>query len=374
MKVAIVHDWLVELGGAEKVFTAIAELYPSADIFSLVCFLSEKELPCLAERNITTSFIQKLPFAAKKYRSYFALMPLAIEQLDFSEYDLIISSSYCVAKGIITGPDQIHISYCHSPMRYAWDLQNQYLRDSNLSKGIKSILTRYLLHKMRIWDVRSSFGVDYFIANSEFIGRRIQKTYRRSSKVIYPNIDVDKFDVVEEKQNFYITWSRLVPYKKIDLIVEAFSKMPDKKLIVIGDGPDRAKIEALSTSNIELMGYQPFSTLKTLVQNAKAVIFAAEEDFGMVPLESQAAGTPVLAYGKGGAKETIIDGETGLFFYEQSTDAIQDVVNRFEQSRHNFSPFNCRKNAEMFSDSKFKTNFSCYVEKCISEYLPAIKS
>lgn len=362
MKVAIIHDWLVDAGGAEKVLEALLDIYPQADIFTVVCFMDKEKIPWLKGRKITTSFIQKLPLAKKKYRGYFPLMPLAVEQFDLSEYHLVISSSYCVAKGVITGPDQLHVSYCHSPMRYAWDLQTQYLKESNLQRGFKSILTRWILHKMRIWDVRSSFGVDHFIANSNFIARRIEKVYRRESKVIYPNVAVADFNLQNKKKDFYFTCSRMVPYKKIDLIVEAFSLMPDKKLIVIGDGPDMSKIKAKAGSNIELLGYQSFAVLKQHMEDAKAFVFAAEEDFGIVPVEAQACGTPVIAYGKGGSLETVKDGITGVFFDKQNIESIIQAVSRFELGNE-YDPLVIREHAETFSTKRFKNEIKNFIDE-----------
>lgn len=242
MKTAIIHDWLVVYNGAEKVLEEILKIYPDADLYSTVDYLDEKDRHFIQHKKVNTTFIQKLPFSKRKYRAYLPLMPLAIEQLDLSKYDLIISSSYAVAKGVITGPDQLHISYVHSPIRYAWDLQHQYLKEAGMDKGIKGYLTRFLLHQIRNWDYRTANGVDFFMSNSDFIGRRIWKVYKRESQTVYPPVDISKFSFYPDKEDFYLTASRMVPYKKIDTIVEAFSLMPDKKLIVIGDGPDLKKL------------------------------------------------------------------------------------------------------------------------------------
>jgi len=244
-------------------------------------------------------------------------MPLAIEQLDVSKHDIILSSSHAVAKGVLTGPDQLHISYVHSPIRYAWDLQHQYLREAGLNKGLKAQAARWLLHKIRMWDYRTANGVDHFVANSQFIARRIKKVYGRTADVIYPPVDVDRFTLNENKDNYYFTASRMVPYKRIDLIVEAFSQMPDRKLVVIGDGSEMSKIKSKATKNVEILGYQPNHVMQEHMQKAKAFVFAAEEDFGITPVEAQACGTPVIAFGKGGSLETVrpfgVDNPTGLF-------------------------------------------------------------
>lgn len=358
LRVAIVHDWLTDNGGAEKVLGAILELFPQADVFTLL--RSDKFNDSqINKRKLTTSFIQRLPGASKYYRNYLPLFPIAVEQFDFSNYDLVLSSSYCVAKGVITGPDQLHISYCHSPMRYAWDLQFQYLKEAGLEHSFKGKITRLILSRLRLWDYSSSARVDFFISNSEFIKKRILKCYRRTSEVIYPPVDVDKFELNESKANYYFTCSRLVQYKKIQLIVEAFNKMPDKRLIVAGTGPEFDKIKTIANSNIELLGYVQFAELKSLIEQAKCFVFAAEEDFGIIPVEAQACGTPVIAYGKGGCLETVIDSKTGLFFYEQNIEAIVDAVSKFEEMRWDFDAI--RKHAENFSLNKFKSNFLSFV-------------
>ncbi|ARU49506.1 glycosyltransferase family 4 protein [Sulfurospirillum diekertiae] len=359
MKIAIVHDWLVTYAGAEKVLEQLLKLYPEADIFTIVDFLPKRDRAFLTGHKIMTSFIQSLPFAKTKYRNYLPLMPLAIEQFDVSIYDLVISSSHAIAKGIITGPNQKHICMCYSPIRYAWDLQHQYLKESGLDKGLKGWFAKYFLYKMRIWDSRTSNGVDQFIAISEFIQRRILKVYRRESTVIYPPVDVDSFELCTQKEDFYLTASRMVPYKKIDLIVEAFGQMPDKKLIVIGDGPDMAKIKAKAGANVVLLGYQPFDILKEHMQKAKAFIFAAEEDFGITPVEAQACGTPIIAYGKGGARETVVENETGLFFEEQTIHCLCAALHRFEAKEWNHATI--RQHSLHFSTQRFLDEVTSYI-------------
>lgn len=372
MKIAIVCDWLVTYAGAEKVLEQILNVFPEADLFAVVDFLPEGHRDFIKNKKVTTTFIQNLPKARKKYRNYLPFMPIAIEQLDVSGYDVVISSSHCVAKGVLTGPDQIHISYVHSPIRYAWDLQHQYLREAGLTHGIKSKIARLIMHYMRIWDTRTSNGVDYFIANSHFIARRIWKCYRRKAEVIYPPVDVNKFTFCDKKEDFYLTASRMVPYKKMDLIVEAFSKMPDKQLVVIGQGPDFNKIKKLAGPNVKLMGYQPDSVLQDYMQRAKAFVFAAEEDFGITPVEAQACGTPVIAFGKGGSLETvrgygIKENPTGLFFYEQKVPAVKKVIEQFEGIASQISAEDCRKHAEKFSLPMFRTKFLAYVENAMRE-------
>lgn len=358
-RVAVVHDWLVTYGGAERVLEQMLDQYPQAELFTLCDFLPDRHRGFLKGRQIQTSFLQRLPMARTRYRSYLALMPLAIERFDLRGYDLVISSSFAVAKGVITGPDQLHVCMCYSPMRYAWDLTHQYLREANLTKGVRGMLAHWLLHRMRLWDARSANGVDEFIAISQYIARRIMKVYRRPSTLLYPPVDVDRFTVRADKDDFFLTASRLVPYKRIDLIVEAFSRMPDRKLVVIGDGPEWKKISRLAGPNVHLMGAQPTEVLCDHMQRARGFVFAAEEDFGIVPVEAQACGTPVLAYARGGQTETVVDGETGLFFTEQSTDSIMEAVRRFE-SRH-FDPHRIRRNALRFSRVRFKREFHQYM-------------
>lgn len=367
MKVAIVHDWLVTYAGAERVLEQMIQAFPDAEIFAVVDFLDDSSRHWLGNKRAKTSFIQKLPFARSKYRTYLPIMPYVVEQFDLSAFDLIISSSHAVAKGVLTGPDQLHICMCYSPIRYAWDLQHQYLHESNLEKGLKSLFARWILHKIRLWDNRTPNGVDHFIAISQFISRRIEKIYRRSSEVIYPSVDTNKFTHNGVKrEDFYVTCSRMVPYKKIDLIVETFTKnFPEKELVVIGHGPDFGKIKNLAGDNVKFTGRAEFKILHNYLSSAKAFIFAAEEDFGIAPLEAQSCGTPVIAYGKGGAIETIVglDGSkpTGVFFNEQSVESLTAGVRTFEADDKLITAENCRKNALRFSEARFQKEFKDFV-------------
>ena len=363
-KIAIVHDFLYCYGGAERVLEQILRVFPDAQLFSLFDFLPAEHRGFLGGRTVIPSFLQRLPFARWKHRSYLPLMPLAIEQLDVSQYDIVISSSYVAAKGVITRADQFHVCYCHSPARFAWDLQHQYLAGTGLVRGLRSMLARMVLHYIRNWDARSANGVDAFVSNSHYVGRRIQKIYRRASTPIYPPVDVDKFPLRADKDDFYLTASRLVPYKRIDLVVDAFSRMPQKRLIVIGEGPEMKKLRSRASSNVTLMDYQSSQVLRDHMQRARAFIFAAEEDFGIVPVEAQACGTPVIAFGRGGAMESIVEGSTGVFFQEQSVASLMDAIARFEASPR----WDCqriRENAQRFSPERFRRQFSTLVE---SEY------
>ena len=366
VSVGIVADWLVTFAGAEKVIAEFIKLYPNADIYSVVDFLSDESRKKFYGKEATTSFIQRLPFAKKKYQQYLPLMPLAIEQLDVTGHDIVLSSSHAVAKGVLTGPDQLHISYVHSPIRYAWDFQHQYLREAGLNKGLKGKLARWFLHKIRIWDYRTANGVDHFIANSQFIARRIKKVYGRDADVIYPPVDVERFTLQENKEDFYFTASRMVPYKRIDLIVEAFSQMPDKKLVVIGDGSEMAKIKSRAGSNIEILGYQPDDVMQDYMRRTRAFVFAAEEDFGITPVEAQASGTPVIAFGKGGVLETIRPyGErnaTGVFFSEQTAESLINAVRHFDTIKDSILPKDCRENALKFSAQRFHDELDEYIK------------
>lgn len=375
-RVAVVHEWFASYAGSEKVVEHILDIYPDADLFAVVDFLPAGQRGFIRDKPVTTSFIQKLPFARTKFRSYLPLMPLAVEQFDLSSYDVVISSSHAVAKGVITGPDQLHLSYVHSPMRYAWDLQHQYLEEARMLTGPKSWLARWTLHKMRLWDARTAAGVDFFVANSAFIARRVRKVYRRDALVIHPPVEVDRFTLREDKEDFYLTASRMVPYKKMPLIVEAFAAMPGKRLVVIGDGTEYAKAReaAGAATNIEFLGYQSNEVLLDRMQRAKAFVFAAEEDFGITPVEAQACGTPVIGFGKGGTLETVV-GEgpealrTGLYFHEQTRAAIIEAVERFEALPTPIDPKRCRAHAESFSPTLFGQRFRAAVAQAKHELL-----
>jgi len=367
MKIAVVHEWLALYAGSERVLEQILLCYPQADLFAVADFLPDEDRGFLRGKVPTTTFVQHLPWAPKRYRAYMPLMPLAVEQLDLSAYDVVISSSHAVAKGILTGPEQFHVSYVHSPMRYAWDLQHQYLRASGLERGPKSWLARWMLHRLRIWDARTANGVDEFVANSAFVARRIWKTYRRKSRVVHPPVDVNRFSMREEKEDFYLAASRMAPYKRMDLVVEAFGAMPDKRLVVMGDGPEMAKVRGKAGGNVEILGHRPSDELKRAMQRAKAFVFAAEEDFGIAPVEAQACGTPVIAYGRGGVAETVRglgsgDAPTGVFFSKQDVPSIVEAVEKFESNRHRLSPTLCRQNALRFSEERFRKELRSLIE------------
>lgn len=356
--VALVHDWLPVYAGAERVLEQMIHVLPASDLFSLIDFLPDDQRAFLNGKDVTTSFIQRLPFARKKYRFYLPFTPVAIEQFDLTGYDLVVSSSYVVAKGVLTTPDQLHISYVHSPIRYAWDLHFEYLREGGYDRGLRSMVARWILHYMRMYDALTANRVDVFIANSNHVAKRIRKTYRREARVIHPPVDTDRFQLERRKDDYFLTVSRLVPYKRIGLIVDAFAGMPDKKLVVIGDGPEFDSIKARATSNVEMLGYQPGEKVTELMRHAKAFVFAAEEDFGIVPVEAQACGTPVVAFGKGGATETVVHGETGILFDSQTTDCIQEAIESLIDNYQRFDPAKIRAHSETFSIERFKREFA----------------
>ena len=361
------HDWYYTNGGAEKVIHSINNIWGDFDHYSLIDFLSEKDRKFILKgKNVSTSFIQKLPTSKTNHRKFLQLFPYAVEQFDLSDYDVVVSSSASVAKGVLTNQDQLHICYCHSPMRYAWDLYFDYLKDKNLSFGIKAIYARKVLHKLRAWDLIASNRVDFFVANSEFIAKRIKKIYNREATVIYPPVDIVDFVLEKEKEEYYVTASRLVSYKKIDIIVKAFNQMPHKILKVIGGGPDFQKIKNISKGNIQILGALEKEDLIKTIQKAKAFVYAAEEDFGILPVEAQSCGTPIIAYNKGGLKETVIEDVTGVFFEKQTPSDIADAVRRFDKKEFDYSLI--RKNAERFGKKRFESEFQAFVENKIKEF------
>lgn len=371
-RIGLVHDWLTAYVGGERVLEQMIRLFPHAELFTTIDVLNREERQFLQGKVPHTTFAQSWPLLRRHYRKLLPLMMLAIEQLDVSECELVLSSSASVGKGILTGPDQLHIAYVHSPMRYAWDMQHQYLRDSGLEHGLKSFVARWLLHRARMWDLRTANGVDHFVANSHFIARRIWKVYRRRATVIYPPVAVEQFQPREQKEDFYLTVSRLVPYKKIPLIVEAFGQLHQRRLVVIGDGTEMARVRKIAGPNVELMGYQSSSVVRDFMQRAKAFVFAAEEDFGIAPVEAQACGTPVVAFGRGGALETVrgLDHShpTGIFFAEQSAAGIAAAVLEFERNESKFSPYSCRENSERFSAAVFQESYGRLVRNCWSTF------
>jgi glycosyltransferase involved in cell wall biosynthesis len=355
LRVAVVHDFLYTYVGSERVLEQILAVLPQADVFALFDFLPEHERFFLQGRPVHTSFLQRLPLVRQKHRWFLPLMPLAIEGLDMTGYDLVISSSHLAAKGVITGPQQLHICYCHSPARFAWDQQPHYLREYGLDRGWRRAVTRLILHYFRLWDARTANGVDIFLCNSQFVRQRIGKVYRRDATTIYPPVDLAGFQPRGEKEDFYVTVSRLVPNKRVGLVVEAFARMPARRLVVIGDGPQMGQLRRLARGNVQFLGQAPPAVLADHLRRARGFVFAAEEDFGIAPVEAQACGTPVIAYGRGGALETVVPGVTGLFFAEPSVEALCRAVD--ESERQTWDPELIRRHAEQFSREAFRRAF-----------------
>ncbi len=362
MKTAIVHEWFVNYAGSERCVESFTNLWPEADVFALVDFLDDDHRKVILKgKQAKTSFIQNLPLARKKHRYYLPLFPKAIEQLDLSEYDIIISSSHAVAKGVKTRKDQLHISYCYSPMRYAWESADEYLI------GFKGSVAKLFINYLRKWDLQSAKNPNHIVAISKYIGERIKRIYNIDAPVIYPPVDTHLFEI-GEKGEFYLIASRMVPYKKMDLAVEAFNQMPDKKLVVIGDGPEMNKIKSIAKANIEIIGHQPFEVLKDKMMRAKAFIFTAEEDFGIVIVEAMACGTPVIAFGKGGASETVIDNKTGILFEEQNVNSLITAVKKFELDENKFNKQTIRQHSELFSRKVFENKIADYVNNKVKEF------
>jgi glycosyltransferase involved in cell wall biosynthesis len=373
MRVAVVHEWLSTYAGSERALEQILAVLPDADLFAVVDFLPPGERAFLGGRTPRTTFIQRLPFARRAFRGYLPFMPLAIEQLDLSGYDLVVSSSHAVAKGVLAGPDALHVCYCYSPLRYAWELQHEYLRETGFERGARGWLTRALLHRLRAWDVRSAAGVDRFVGISHFIARRIRRAYRRRAAVIYPPVDLGRFHPAGVPRGaYYVTASRFVPYKRIPMIVDAFQAMPNRELVVIGDGPQRREVARAAGPNVRLLGHVPDAELARWVAGARAFLFAAVEDFGIAPIEAQAAGTPVIAYAGGALRETIrgldADEPSGVLYEEQSAAALCDAVARFEAVESDIEQVSCRRNAERFSTERFRAEFGVYLTRALAAH------
>jgi glycosyltransferase involved in cell wall biosynthesis len=360
LRIAIVHDWLVTYAGSERVLEQMLSCFPEADLYAVCDSIPAPQRAFLQGHQVRTTCIQRFPLARKHYRAYLPCMPRAIGQLDLSGYDLVISSCHAVSKGVRTSPGQLHVCMCYTPPRYLWDMENEYLRSAGLSSGPAGWTVRGLIDRLRAWDLRASEGVDAFIAISNFVAGRIRKCYGRESTVIYPPVDTEFYTPGGERADYYLTASRLVSYKRIDLIVQTLRALGDRKLVVIGDGPEMNRIRRDAPPNVTVLGYQPSEVLVEYMRQARAFVFAAKEDFGIVLLEAQACGTPVIAFGGGGAMETVKDGTTGIFFPEQTVESLAAAVRRFETMT--FDPQACRANAVRFAPERFRQEFSSFVE------------
>ncbi|PWI34551.1 glycosyl transferase [Vibrio albus] len=360
MRVAIIHYWLVNVRGGEKVIESLCELFPQADIFTHVYNPDNFKNSIISQHNVQTSFISGLPKAKTKYQSYLPLMPMALEELDLSGYDLVISSESGPAKGVIVPPGVPHICYCHSPMRYAWDMYHDYKQNAG---WLKRKLMTPLMHYIRRWDQLSAQQVTHYIANSSFVAKRISSYYGKQAEVIHPPVSVDDFEVSENTDEYYLMLGQLVAYKKADLAVRAFNES-GKKLIIVGEGEQLDELRKQANSNIQLLGRQPFSEIKRYLSNCKALIFPGVEDFGIVPVEAMACGKPVIAYAKGGALETVVDGKTGLYFHEQTEKALNEAIEKLEDEVE-FTSREIRNHAESFSKEIFKQNIQSAIKNFI---------
>lgn len=368
MRVAMIHEWLAEYAGSERVVEQMLHLWPEARLHALVDVLPPDQREWLGGRQVLTSFIQRLPFAARRFRAYLPLFPLAVEQFDLDGYDLVVSSHHCVAKGVLARADQVHVSYVHSPMRYAWDLQHQYLAGTGAKAWLRRQVARPILHGLRQWDVSSANRVDAFAANSRCVAERIWRCWRREAVVVHPPVDVEAFTPGEApREEWYLHAGRLVSYKRADVVVAAFARMPTKRLLVVGDGPELAALRRAAPANVTFLGRLPFERLRDHLRRCRALLFAAEEDFGILPVEAMACGSPVLAYGRGGATETVIPERSGLHFSSQDPAAVAQVVERFERDEAGFSAARIRQHALQFAPERFRERFAEVVDRAMTE-------
>jgi glycosyltransferase involved in cell wall biosynthesis len=367
MKVALVHDWLPVFSGAERVVSEIMRVVGASDLYTLYDFLNERDHAALGAKRIYTSRMNRLPFVRRYYRWTFPFCPQAVEAFNLSQYELVISSSAAFAKGIIPHPHQRHIAYVHTAVRYAWDQTYEYLSQTRLSRFPAGLVLYRLLHRMRMWDVRTAYSADVLVANSSTVKRRIEQTYGRRAVVIEPPVDVAEIPLVDCKDDYFIVASRLVPYKRVDLVVRAFNEMPSRRLLVVGDGPELARLRSMAGANITFAGYLPRPALIETLQKARAFVFAAYEDFGIVMAEAQAAGTPVVAFGRGGATDIVTplhaDRPTGVLFTEQSAPAIKQAVELFCREERRMSPAVCRANVERFAPENFRRRLRALIEE-----------
>lgn len=363
MKIAIAHDWLTNMGGAEKVIINFTELYPEAPVYTTV-YNGDNLDPSLQNINVKTTFLQKIKGANKKHQSLLPLMPMAWEQLDFNGYDVVLSSSSSCAKGLITSPDTMHVCYCHTPMRYAWEFYNEYMEREKIG-FLKRKLIPIIMNYIRIWDVISANRVDYFVANSENVAKRIRKHYRREAVVIHPPVRASYFNISDVDEDYFVIVSRLVPYKRVDLAVEAFNEL-GLPLVVIGGGPQEEYLKSIAKDNVKILGRQSDEVIKEHYANCRAFIFPGEEDFGITPLEAQASGRPVIAFGKGGALETVVEGKTGVFFANQTKEDLKQAVEKFQMMT--FDKQEIRKHALKFDEEVFKKKIEDFVNSKLVEF------
>ena len=359
MRIAIVHDWCPNFRGGERVLAELCRMFKGAEVFTLFDFLSPEE----KEQHFPgvvfhTSIANRIPKVERFYRSLFPICPFLMEQFDVTGYDAVISSSAAFARGVLTRPDQPHLCYVHSPIRYAWDEQFSYFQQGRIGFGPKGLLFRYLVHKLRIWDIRTAHGPDLMLANSSYVRSRIKRIYGTDAQVVFPPVPVDELEFTSEKDDYYVTASFLAPYKRTDLVIGAFNAMPSKRLLVVGDGQQVRTLRALAGPNVEFTGFLPRADYVKAVSRAQALVFAGCEDFGIALAEAQAYGTPLIAFGRGGATDIVrplgvADKPTGILFRRQTVEAVIDAVERFEASRGALLSSACRENAMRFAPERF---------------------
>jgi glycosyltransferase involved in cell wall biosynthesis len=367
MKTAIVFDWTnIAHGGAERVLEQIIYLYPDSDLYCIAEFVPEDQRGFFQGKHPATTFIQKLPFARRHFRMYVPLFPIAIEQLDLRRYDLVISSSHAFAKGVVTGPDQVHVCYCHSPIRSAWDMEHEYRTSDKRFSLVKKAATTVVFHYIRMWDTRTANGVDQFVANSRFIARRIEKVYRRDSVVVHPPVNVDAFEVGTDRDDYYFASGRLTGYKRFDLLVEAFRLRPERRLVIVGHGSELKHLLQRAPRNVQFLGFRPFEELHDHLRRCRAFLFAGTEDFGISMVEAQACGTPLICYSKGGARDIVADGETGITFDEQTPEGVANAIDRFERTETLAPPAEIRRSTMRFSVETFRRRLSEAVDAAVA--------
>jgi glycosyltransferase involved in cell wall biosynthesis len=375
MKLAIIHDWLTSYGGAERCVEALCGVWPQADIYTLVYRPDVFRDSLISRHKVSTSFAQRLPWSTTKFRHYFVLYPFAVEQFDLRGYDVVTSFSAAFSHGVLTDPDQVHICYKHTPMRYAWSGYQEYMDDPHIGRWWKRWLVKCILHRMRKWDYLAAQRPDVMLANSEEVRRRIWKYYRREAEVVHPPVAMPAKESYGNlaKEDYYVTIGRAVPYKRMGLIVEAFAQMGDKRLVVAGDGPELPRLRQIAKgrANVEILGFVDEAKKLELLARARAFVFAPHEDFGIAPLEAQACGTPVVAYGRGGALETVVDGVTGVFFEEQTVEALQRGLKRFEEVESHLDAAAIREHAERFSEDVYQRQFRRIVNEHTESRMPA---
>lgn len=361
-KIAIIHDILPFRGGAERTLEAMLEVLPGAAVYTLVYNRQGLDGSPIRTYPVHTSLVNRFPLAHKLYRNYLPILPLAVEQFDLSDFDIVISSSYAVAHGVLTRPGQLHVCVTYTPLRQAWNQYHEFIRRSGRINGVLSLPARVILHYLRLWDKAAADRVDHFIAISNWVARMIWRYYRRQSEVIYPPVDIQRFKPAIPRGDYYLAVSRLVTHKRVALIKEAFTRLK-YPLIIVGDGPERRKVQRGKPENIRILGWQTEEILQRLMGNAKALVHAAEEDFGIVLVEAQASGCPVIAYGKGAASEIVIPGRTGILYNEPNVEGLIDAIERFEANKTSFLLDDLIENAGRFDRRYFKEKFSQTIER-----------